>query len=118
MSKFQELFEKTMEQDELNLNPITRQEIKKLFDGSHAKRLNVRQETQRKKSISIGMGKISLEGNTLSLSYGGNQGTGFKQVDEKLKNIGFPSIQDLKNNFDVVEETGKPDYAWSLKLKI
>ena len=47
----------------------------------------------------------------------GNMGASLKDVSENLKNLNFPSLSKLKNMYEVLSESGSPDYMWSIQLK-
>lgn len=50
------------------------------------------------------------------ISYDGNMGNTIETVNERLADIGLPSIAELKAMFPQGREHGSPDYAYTLEL--
>ena len=67
----------------------------------------------------VGFTKIIIKNNILSITHGGNMGDSIERsVDPNLEMIGFPTIEELKKKYEVIEEEGSPDYFWSIEFKI
>lgn len=66
-------------------------------------------------SVSIIKSKTKI----LSIEHTGNMGNSIKtSVDPNLKHIGLPTISELKDIYEVIEERGSPDYYYSIEFDI
>lgn len=64
--------------------------------------------------------KLSLEyDDVLNIKHSGENYHDFKDIDYILfKTLNIPSVEELKQNFVVLEEKGKPNYYYVLKVQI
>lgn len=69
------------------------------------------------KNVNIGLTKISLAKNVLTISHSGNMGHNIETVNGDLRLAKFPlSIQDLKQSLKVKSESGWPDYLYEIRF--
>ena len=67
----------------------------------------------------VGFTRALLGKGTLRISHGGNMGNSIEHsVNPNLSLMGLPSVDELKKEFTVLEESGSPDYMWYIILKI
>jgi hypothetical protein len=69
--------------------------------------------------ITVGFTKIDYHYNKLEISHGGNMGNSIeKSVNPNLKLVQFPTIEELKESFEVLYEDGSPDYYYLIIFNI
>ena len=55
----------------------------------------------------------------LSIEHSGNMGNSItSSIDPNLKKLGLPTISELKDIFDVIDEKGSPDYYYSIEFDL
>jgi hypothetical protein len=71
-----------------------------------------------KKSILIGLTKISIDYDILKIEHSGRENHTFQQIDNNLFDAGFDSIEKLKTHFTTLSETGNPNYYYAIKFQV
>lgn len=81
--------------------------------------IDIEQNFSDRKRISKGFTSATLNGDILTITHNGNMGNSIeKSVNPNLDMMRLPTIQELKDTYEVVEEKGSPDYAYYIKIKI
>lgn len=58
------------------------------------------------------------KGDKIIISHGGNMGNSISSVNENLKILGLPSVEELRKGFPDAVESGSPDYSWSFVIPL
>lgn len=70
-----------------------------------------------KKNLSYGFLGVYLKSNKLILSYSGNMRSGISEVNECLKAINLPTVENIRAAFPKFKEIGWFDYLWTGEIK-
>jgi hypothetical protein len=69
--------------------------------------------------LDSGLTHITKRKNILNIWHFGNMGNSIEHsVNPNLERINFPTIDELKSDFEVRTEVGTPDYAWSIEFDL
>lgn len=66
----------------------------------------------------VGFTEAKLRKNSLIITHRGNMGNDISSVNENLTILDLPSIESLKENFEVLYEDGFPDYLYKIEIKL
>ena len=65
----------------------------------------------------IAFSPTSKKRHILSIEHSGNMGNSIQRsVNPNIQRIGLPTISDLKDIYNVIDEKGSPDYYYSIKF--
>ena len=84
----------------------------------------IRERFKESNILNVGLTTISLSelGKTtkiFSIEHSGNIGNSItRSVNPNLKRVGLPTISELKDIYEVIEERGSPDYYYSIEFDI
>lgn len=61
----------------------------------------------------IGLTHVKIHGGLIEITHCGNMGSSIERnVSPNLKELGIPTIEELKKTNKVIEEEGSPDYIY------
>jgi len=67
----------------------------------------------------ISLSELGKSTKILSIEHSGNMGNSIERsVNPNLKRIGLPTISELKDIYEVIDERGSPDYYYSIEFDI
>lgn len=71
------------------------------------------------KGSSISFLEVDVNSKTITIEYGGNMGSSIKRsVNPLLKEIGLPTVEEIRNAYPGFKEDGEPDYSWYITFRI
>lgn len=74
---------------------------------------------KNKNKKSYGFTTVEKDVNFLTITHNGNMGNSIERsVNSNLKELGYKSIEELKNMYNCILESGSPDYMYKIKFKI
>jgi hypothetical protein len=69
----------------------------------------------KKFKMRSGFTEVEMEDDVLIITHGGNMGNTIEHsVDPNLRTMGIIPIKDLKKMYEVISETGSPDYMYEI----
>lgn len=68
-------------------------------------------------SVNEGSTNVKESPTELSVSHNGNTGNTLKNVDQNLKSLKYPTIDELKKKFPKFKESGSPDHSYEITFK-
>ena len=69
-------------------------------------------------SFIVGLTKITLDLDVLKIQHSGRDFHTMDHLNDNLKDSGLIPIERLKNHFPTLDETGNPDYFYTIRFQL